>query len=168
MRWRDLALEAGMWEIPRDSSKMDRAHSVPLSPLTVKILRGLPRFAASGNGGFVFTTREGTSHIAAYSKIKTKLDKLIAEAADKDESMGVDAWRIHDLRRTAASGMARLGVALHVIEKVLNHTGGSISGVAAIYNRHGYDTEKKEALEAWANHIAMITDETGKVLQLQK
>jgi integrase len=65
-------------------------------------------------------------------------------------------WRIHDLRRTAASGMARLGVEPHVVEKVLGHQTGTISGVAAIYNRHGYLAEKREALERWAREVLRL------------
>ena len=168
MRWRDVDLDGAIWEIPRDSSKMDRAHTVPLSPVAIEILGSLPRFAATGDNGFVFTTGDGTTHIAAYSKIKAKLDELIAEAVDKGEGARVDSWRIHDLRRSAASGMARFGVALHVIEKVLNHSGGAISGVAAIYNRHGYDAEKRQALEAWANHVAIVADTSGKLLSLPR
>jgi integrase len=78
-----------------------------------------------------------------------------------DLAMGVSNWRFHDLRRTAASGMARLGVAPHVIEKVLNHISGQISGVAAVYNRHGYDKEKREALNRWANHLAPLRIQKG-------
>lgn len=65
-------------------------------------------------------------------------------------------WRWHDLRRTAASGMARLSVAPHVVEKVLNHVSGIISGVAAVYNRHGYDNEKRDALEQWGSALAKL------------
>jgi hypothetical protein len=65
----------------------------------------------------------------------------------------VPPWRLHDLRRTAASGMARMGIPVHVIEAVLNHRSGAISGVAAIYNRHSYLPEKRHALEAWASHV---------------
>ena len=62
-------------------------------------------------------------------------------------------WRLHDLRRTAASGMARAGVAPHVVEKVLNHISGSISGVALVYNRYFYDSEKRQALDEWGEVI---------------
>ena len=64
-------------------------------------------------------------------------------------SITLEPWRFHDLRRTAASGLARLGFPVHVIEAVLNHRNGQISGVAAVYNRHSYLPEKRRALEAW-------------------
>jgi integrase len=86
--------------------------------------------------------------------LDTAVAAVVAEGADG----AVEPWRLHDLRRTAASGMARLGVALHVIEKVLGHESGAISGVAAIYNRHGYDREKRDALAAWASHVAALVD----------
>ena len=72
--------------------------------------------------------------------------------------MATDAsdWRLHDLRRTAASGMARAGVAPHVVEKVLNHVSGTISGVAAVYNRYAYDPEKRQALEDWGAFLAKL------------
>jgi hypothetical protein len=91
----------------------------------------------------VFTTT-GTSPISGFGRAKDRLDFVMDVAAE---------WRLHDLRRTVASGMARLGVAPHVIEKVLNHVSGQISGVAAVYNRHGYQTEKREALSQWAAHL---------------
>ena len=70
-----------------------------------------------------------------------------------DKKAGVSGWRLHDLRRTAISGMARLGVAPHVADKILNHTAGTISGVAAVYQRHEFMAERKEALDAWARHV---------------
>ena len=70
----------------------------------------------------------------------------------------VPEWRLHDLRRTAASGMARLGQPVHVVEAVLNHRGGVISGIAAVYNRYSYAEEKREALEAWGSFIADLTN----------
>ena len=67
--------------------------------------------------------------------------------------MKLEPWRLHDLRRTAASGLARLGFPLHVIEAVLNHRCGQISGVAAVYNRHSYLPEKRKAIEPWSAHV---------------
>src|SRR4051812_8812744 len=75
------------------------------------------------------------------------------ETGDNPEGVAIEPWRLHDLRRTAASGMARLGIPVHVIEAVLNHRSGQVSGVAAIYNRHRYLPEKRRALKVWAEHI---------------
>ena len=73
--------------------------------------------------------------------------------AKLDELSGVSNWTLHDLRRTVVSGMARLGVAPHVADKILNHQSGTISGVAAVYQRHEFMRERKEALEVWGKHV---------------
>jgi integrase len=120
---------------------------VPLAPAIVAILAKVPRFVGSD---LVFTTT-GTTPISGFGRVKERLDAI----------MGVSEWRFHDLRRTAASGMARIGVPPHVVEKVLNHASGQISGVAAVYNRHG-EAEKRDALERWALHVADLTQVTSE------
>lgn len=72
-------------------------------------------------------------------------------------------WRIHDLRRTLASGMAELGILPHVIEAVLNHRSGIVKGVAAIYNRYNYEKEKREALERWERHLMELVQKYEKI-----
>jgi hypothetical protein len=81
--------------------------------------------------------------VKGYGKNKDRLDAL----------SGVSDWVVHDLRRTVASGMARLGVNLPVIEKVLNHVGGSFAGIVGVYQRHEFANEKRAALEKWADHV---------------
>jgi integrase len=142
MRWSQVNIDQAVWTIPAHVAKNGRAHEVPLSPATLEIIEALPRFVGSD---FVLTTT-GTTPISGFGRAKDRLDF----------TMESDEWRLHDLRRTAASGMARIGVAPHVIEKVLNHVSGEISGVAAVYNRHGYDAEKREALERWAKHLSNL------------
>lgn len=105
---------------------------------------------------------------SGWSKVKRRLDALIDRAAARGETVPVAPWTLHDLRRTVASGMARLGVAPHVCEKVLGHEPTAISGVAAVYNRHDHGNEKRRALDAWATHVARITDSRGKVIQLSR
>ena len=106
------------------------------------ILKAVPRV---GNRQHVFTTRQDRP-VSGYSASKKQTVVL----------SGVQGWRLHDLRRTAASGMARLGIAPHIIEKALNHSTGTISGVAAIYNRHGYLDEKRHALDSWGRKLETI------------
>jgi integrase len=137
MRWEDIDLDAALWTLPREQTKSDRLHEVPLSPLALDILDAVPQTT-----DYVFTTT-GSTPISGFSKAKIRSDSL----------SGITGWRVHDLRRTVASGMARIGVAPHVVEKVLNHASGQISGVAAIYNRHGYTDEKRGALGAWAKNL---------------
>lgn len=142
MKWEDLDLEGQIWTLPKQETKSDRLHVVPLSPMAAEILRALPH-----TGGLVFSTT-GRTPISGFSRAKRRLDEL-AE---------LSGWRLHDLRRTAASGMAEIGIAPHVIEKVLNHASGQISGVAAVYNRHAYNREKKDALCAWSNALCDILE----------
>ena len=76
-----------------------------------------------------------------------------------DELSGVTGWRLHDLRRTCVSGMAGLGVPPHVADKILNHQSGTISGVAAVYQRHHFLAERKLALERWGQYIETLVGE---------
>ena len=99
-------------------------------------------------GKFVFSAA-GTHPFQDFSSAKRELDAI----------SGVSGWRLHDLRRTCVSGMAGLGVAPHVADKILNHQSGSISGVAAVYQRHQFLAERKEALERWGTHVAQIVSD---------
>jgi integrase len=119
---------------------------VPLSPQCMAILGDIKQI---GDSDFVFTN-DGHSAIGGFSRIKADLDKL----------MKARPWRFHDLRRTVATGLQKQGIALPIIEKVLNHTGGSFGGIVAIYQRHSFDQEKRTALEAWAAHVDELV--TGK------
>ena len=111
-------------------------------------------------------TTSGRAPISGYSKTKIALDAAIAEL---NGGVPIPAWRIHDLRRALASGMARIGVQLPVVEKVLNHTSGTFSGVQGVYQRHDFAAEKRLALEAWARHLRALTDPTaiGEVVMLR-
>jgi integrase len=139
MRWSELDIKEKIWTIPKERAKNGRTHTVPLSASVVHILETLPRFLHSD---LVFTTT-GKTPVSGFGKIKARLDRL----------SGVNDWIIHDLRRTATSGMARLKTPPHVIEKILNHVSGTFSSVAGVYNRYGYDDEKRQALERWDQHI---------------
>lgn len=145
MRWSEIDLEEGVWTLPADRTKNGVPQRLPLPSLAKELLMALPRIEGTD---FVFPSSRNPSAkpVSGLSKAKARLD---AEA-------GVSDWRFHDLRRTAASGMAQLGIAPHVIEKLLNHVTGQLGGVAGIYNRFGYDSEKGKALEAWANHLSRL------------
>jgi len=148
------------WSIPAGRTKNGRAHTVPLSPLAREVLSTVPRIDGSG---LLFTT-DGRVPISGWSKGKAALDRRMLEVAQAEArergndpaNIQLTGWRLHDLRRTAASGMARLGHPIHVVEAVLNHKSGVLSGVAAIYNRHDYLAEKQRALESWAGAVADI------------
>ena len=96
-------------------------------------------------GPFVFTSN-GRKPFQNFSACKHRIDVI----------SGVLAWRLHDLRRTVVSGMARLGVAPHIADRILNHVGGTIGGVAAVYQRHEFLAERKAALDFWGRHVAQL------------
>ena len=77
---------------------------------------------------------------------------------DLDSRLKIAPWRVHDIRRSVATGMADLGVHPHVIESILNHTGGHKAGVAGIYNRSTYEKEKRAALALWDDHIRSLIE----------
>ena len=140
MAWEELDLAQRHWTIPKPRTKNKKAHIVHLSDQAIAVLKRQNR-----QGAFVFCLLGGKP-FQEFSKAKRELDRL----------SGVSDWRIHDLRRTCVSGMARLGIAPHVADKVLNHQAGTISGVAAVYQRHKFMTERKEALERWGKHVASV------------
>ena len=150
-----------LWTIPKERAKNGIANDVPLTAGAIAILGTIPKI--EGKAGLVFTTT-GESAFSGHSKSKARLDadmlaialKEAEKRADDPDEVVIPPWRLHDLRRTAASGMARLGQPVHVIEAVLNHVSGQISGVAAVYNRHKYLDEKRAALEAWGAHVAGV------------
>lgn len=143
MRWSEIDLKAGLWTIPGERTKNGKAHTVPLTPRVRAILKTLPRFESE----FVFPARgKPEQAYSGYSKGKRGLD---SEA-------GLHDWTLHDLRRTAATGMAQLGVAPHVVEKILNHSTGTFAGVAGVYNRFEYRKEMREALAMWAARLKRL------------
>ena len=148
MRWSELDPDLTIWTIPRERVKNGIEHTIPLAPWARSIVGTLPRIA--GSGGFAFTVN-GRNSISGYSKAKRELD---AEISSLNGGAPIAPWRIHDLRRTFATGLARLGVQLPVVEKLLNHTSGSFAGVAGVYQRHDFADEKRHALERWAAHVA--------------
>jgi integrase len=155
MRWDELDLEGRSWTLPRGRVKNDQGHEVPLSAAAVAILESLPRIAESP---FVLTTN-GTAPSSGYSKGKRRLDELLPQE--------MPPWRLHDLRRTVASGMARLGINLPVIEKVLNHSSGSFAGIVSVYQKHSFADEKRDALDIWGRHVeTLVAGKRAKVVQL--
>ena len=151
MRWSELDLDKATWSLPGSRTKNKRAHEVPLTAAAVDILRGLPRMP----GPFVFSTT-GRSAVSAFTQAKAKLNRAILDACGEAEP--IPHWTFHDLRRTATTGMARLGIHPHVADAVLNHRTGAIQGVAAIYNRHAYLDERRRALDAWESHVLAILE----------
>ena len=140
MRWAEIDLDGRLWTLAPARVKNDQPHDVPLSDSAVAILQALPRI---GNE-YVLTTN-GEAPSSNYAKNKRRLDALLPD--------DMTPWRLHDLRRTAASGMARLGVNLPIIEKVLNHSSGSFAGIVGVYQKHTFADEKRQALQNWGAFV---------------
>ena len=146
----EIDLEAGTWIISKERTKNGKAHHIDLSPEAVSLISG-------GHDGFyhscalVFSTT-GYSAPSGFSKAKARLDKRMANMLGER----FQPWRTHDLRRTAASGMAGLGYQPHVIERVLNHVSGVQGGLVGVYQRHQYVEERRAATLAWAGHIGEL------------
>ena len=134
MRWSEVDLERCTLNLPAERTKNKRPHVVPLAPTALALLAG--RKGAS----------ERVFDFSAWAYSKDLLDK----------HSGVSDWVIHDLRRTAATGMADIGIQPHIIEAVLNHVSGHKGGVAGIYNRSSYAKEKAEALARWDEYVTLI------------
>lgn len=151
----EIDAAARLIALPPERTKNSRAHDVPLSAPAWSILEAHPRRA-----GRAFVFGEGQGGFSGFSRAKDSLD---AECKVTD-------WTLHDLRRTAATRMADLGVQPHVIEAVLNHVSGHKAGVAGIYNRSTYAAEKRAALDLWASHVMTILAQAGgaNVTRLRK
>jgi integrase len=126
-------------------TKNGNPHIIPLSAAACAIVGGIPRIPG---GKLVFTTN-GKTPISGWSRAKTALD---------EEAAIMTPWRIHDLRRTVATGLQKLGIGLQVIEAILGHVSGSRAGVVGTYQRHSFDDEKRTALEAWGAHILALLE----------
>jgi integrase len=187
MRWSELDLDKRIWTLPRQRAKSDRGHELQLSEGAIEILRSLPQIA--GDGRLVFTTT-GKTPVSGFGNVKRRLDAAIVKARRRSlglpeeerefrNAMGLTAneslpveipgWTLHDLRRTAATGMARLNIPPHVVDKILNHSGGTIRGVAAVYNRFAYLEERRAALEAWGRCVGnLVTQSKSNVVELAR
>jgi integrase len=154
MRWQDIDLDAGWWTIPSTHSKNTLTHRIPLSPPACAILTDLHKTTRSGD--WVFPGEGGPLSKTAINNWNTKVRK----------AAGLE-FKLHDLRRSAASHMAGAGTEWVTITKILNH---SIPGPTAVYVRHGFDAEKAAALQLWARRLDDIVTSRpapDNVVQLQ-
>jgi integrase len=151
MEWKELDLETKIWTLPKERVKNKQPHTIPLSDAAVEIIMGLPVIEPKR---FVFTTTR-RSHVSGFSSGKKLIDAAMKRDAGENAE-AVPSWRLHDLRRTVATNLRKLGIRLEVTEAVLNHVSGSRAGIVGIYQRHDWAVEKRQALEAWA----MRLDET--------
>ena len=144
MRWSELDRERRLLMLPRERSKNRRPHNIPLSSQAWRIIEAMPHIA---DCDFVFTA-DGTKPVTGWDKAKVRISAKAGIAAD--------SWRLHDLRRSCASGMQRLGISVPVIEKALNHISGTFRGIVGVYQTHDYADEVRIALQKWSDHVARI------------
>jgi integrase len=154
LRWSEVDLDRSLIVLPPERTKNLRKHEVPLSTQARLILQRQPK-----RKGRDFIFGIGEAGFSGWSKSKERLDEALLakrKAADR-RAKPLPSWHLHDLRRSAATGMAELGVQPWIIETVLNHVSGHKAGVAGIYNRARYEGEMRTALQRWADHISAIT-----------
>jgi integrase len=145
LRWSEI--HGDEIRIPGERSKTGEPRIIPLSLAAARLIDTLPHIGDD----FVFTTT-GKTPVSGWSKAKRLFDSTAAEINGRP----LAPWRLHDLRRTAATGLQRLGINLQVIESVLGHVGGSRAGIVGVYQRHQFVAEVRVALEAWAREIERI------------
>ena len=166
--WSEISEDLTTWTLPGGRAKNGVENRIPLSAPSRDLLRALLPDDASeakrvlrerrANGGLVLPGAVATP-FTGWAKAKRALDKAIVSARAKTAAVGDERpaplvpFSIHDLRRTVATGLQRLGVRLEVTEAVLNHVSGSRGGIAGVYQRHDWAAEKRAALDAWAAHV---------------
>ncbi len=148
MRWTEIDDDGATLRLARERTKKDRAHFVPLGPMARSIIGSVSRKAGSP---YVFTTN-GRVAIGGFANIKRRLDA----------SMGASDWRLHDLRRTFAERMGKIGVAIHVTEKILNHVSGTMGSIVGVYQRYNYADERRAALEAYEVYLRGVLGQPGQ------
>lgn len=173
LNWGELDRASATWVLPATRAKNKQTHIVPLSPLAMRVLDSVAPsegLATWPKQGLVLTTT-GETAVSGYSRAKRRLDKAVTAARSKaaEDAGGkpepIEPWRPHDLRRTLATGLQRLGVRFEVTEAVLNHVSGARGGVAGVYQRHDWKDEKRAALNAWSEHVtSLFTEGTPETL----
>ena len=141
--WVDMDLNTGWWTIPAKKAKNKLSHRVPLSPLAMQLLERVK--ALSGSSKWLFPSTQTEN-----AMLNTSIDHALRRNQSR---FGIPTFTPHDLRRTAASHMTGLGISRLTVSKILNHVE---SGITAVYDRHSYDQEKRDALNLWAEKIASI------------
>jgi integrase len=155
MQWSEIG-DDRIWRLPGSRTKNGRPHQVPLPGMVWDLIQAQPRFASSD----LVLTINGKRPITGFGRAKRRLSTKAGINAD---------FRLHDLRRSAASGMQRLGIRAEVIERCLNHISGVYRGVSGTYQRDPLIEETRSALQRWANHIEqLVGGKPAKVVKLNR
>jgi integrase len=153
LRWSEVDWANATWTLSGARTKNGQPHIVDLTPEALALLKAVPE----RDSDLVFSTN-GRTPPSGFSKAKARLDLVMQDALWGE----LPPWRTHDLRRTAASGMAAAGVPPHVIERVLNHVSGAQGGLIGVYQRHDYRAERRRALYNWAERVQEIVSGAGR------
>jgi integrase len=148
--WSEFDFEARVWVIPEERFKSGSAHRVPLTDDAIAILNDCPRFAG---GDYVFTSRNGSTFANDIDGALTKLGKIILA----DGGQPLPRWTVHDLRRTMRTRLSSLRIPSEIAEMCIGH---AKKGLARIYDQHAYETEMREAMNAWAGLLRSIVSPT--------
>jgi integrase len=145
LRWDEIEFERSEIRLSGNRTKTNQSHVIPMSTQVIEVVLKAPRLL---DCPFVFSTNS-KNPVSGWAKAKARLDK----------ASGIEAWRLHDLRRTMATGLQRLGVSLQTVEAILGHVSGSRAGIVGIYQRHDYAHEKRAALELWGENVSRLTSD---------
>lgn len=166
--WPEIDKTRKHWLLPGPRSKNGLANLIPLSPTALAIIDDVP--SIPGKAGLLFTTT-GETPVSGFSRVKARLDASMLNLMRREASeagqananeLTIEPWVLHDLRRTAATGLQRLKFPTEVIEAVLNHQSGSKAGIVGRYQLYKFEKEKRAALERWARHVTSLVDSRAK------
>lgn len=169
LQWYELDRASATWVLPQERSKNRREHTIPLSSSVIAEFDSIAGGAIWPREGQILLSRRGTL-LSGFSKVKEDWDHRIrqvtaaASSAEMEGRFVGTPWRLHDLRRTVATGMQSLAVRTEVIEAVLNHMSGVRAGLVGTYQCYDFQREKREALDRWAEHV----EELGRIGARQK
>jgi integrase len=149
LRWSEIDFDHGVISLPAQRTKNARPHDIPMAPTLRALLEAQPKI----DGRDLVFGKPGGGPFSGLSRCKERLDARITEL---NNGAPLAPWVHHDLRRSAATGMADIGIQPHIIEAVLNHVSGHKRGIAGIYNLATYNTEKKQALARWDEHLRAV------------
>lgn len=177
MRWGEVAEDFSAWTQPAAKTKNGKPHVVHLSSPARAVLVEMQGDERPHAEALVFgaATQEGIVPVSGVSWVKRKLDASIAKARTKEaadagrDAEAIPPWVLHDFRRSGVTWLASAGYPPHVADRLLNHAGGTIRGVQAVYQRHDFAAERRAALDAWGAHVVAMSEgsaSTGKVVKL--
>lgn len=156
-RWSEFDFDVRIWTIPAERSKNARPHTIYLTDVMLDIIADIPHFK---DVDLVFpAVGNDEQPMSGDQKVKDRIDMRMRKALQVADTKEPDNWRLHDFRRTIATGLQRLGFRPDIADQVIGHVGSTRMGAAAHYLHHTYNEERKEALEVWSAHITNLIAE---------